>query len=401
MRDSCKEYNVDLAIYISLAYDFIKKYSTPGHKIPISYLLNDKVVSYCLERASTTVTQSMYTNLWIEEIVKTERQLKSISTQETYKNVLLEKTPHLSDAYIIYKTYVNNSYLASFEQDVQEELKKFHSIFQPIFTYILAKNNVYYIPPSFSWTHSKFDEYSSCPILFRDHYILGLLPSSATKNAANILGNKVHDLFEEIVIRYKKSKTKNLVKLLENIQKTQLYKQINEEAPEHLSMLSSFFLQDFQKLAAGADEIYTEETLSAVIGSVKISGILDLLIISGNTAIIIDYKTSKIDNPTYYKKNTAKYTAQLSLYGALLQKVKPEITDVSLCVVYTRGKIESQLKFDGSVLSSRIEETNSIKSAYRLGNYSPNTRHCFLCTHPNCPHRSVQSMWNTDGTRRK
>ena len=166
-------------------------------------------------------------------------------------------------------------------------------------------------------------------------------------------------------------------------------------------MLSSFFLQDFQKLAAGADEIYTEETLSAVIGSVKISGILDLLIISGNTAIIIDYKTSKIDNPTYYKKNTAKYTAQLSLYGALLQKVKPEITDVSLCVVYTRGKIESQLKFDGSVLSSRIEETNSIKSAYRLGNYSPNTRHCFLCTHPNCPHRSVQSMWNTDGTRRK
>jgi RecB family exonuclease len=127
-------------------------------------------------------------------------------------------------------------------------------------------------------------------------------------------------------------------------------------------------------------------------------GTADLILITGNTAHILDYKTSKLD-PKYLPKNNKKYTKQLSLYAKLLMATRPEITNVTATLIYTRGLIQP-LEVNFAIDEERSREIDKIKKDLRSGVLIHNTASCFLCRHPNCKFRGRESIWAADGSRK-
>lgn len=88
-------------------------------------------------------------------------------------------------------------------------------------------------------------------------------------------------------------------------------------------------------------------------GLLRVSGQIDLLLLRGSEAVIIDFKTNKeIKKESYYNRSTKShemmkfplnnlmdtnywhYSVQLSLYAYLLQQIKPEVRIKSLRLIH-------------------------------------------------------------------
>lgn len=399
--DYCIKLNVQPEIYIACAYNYISKYSFKGHKIHLGYFLNAKVVEYCAEHLSFTNEDSLIYKqilseiLILEKSVRTTMTEKKISYDDSFKRLLREKK--FTPIYIAYKKHIGYSLLESVPFDGY--LAQMLSVLQPIFDFVMSKNGLYTTKKIAYWNNSKIEEFSFCPIMFRDRYLLGEFSEAYLTNEATDDGKKVHQIFEDVINRYIKNKNKDFKKIYDRYIEGTYYESIKEQVPVHLPGVRNFFYNYIDTYINKDSIIYTEKKLEALVEpDIIMGGTLDLLVVNGSKAYILDYKTSKVD-PRYFAKNNEKYQKQLSLYSKLLQKTHPEITDIELHVYYTRTSLMVPLEIKNDILDIRIEAIKTIKLKIKLNNFSANRSSCFLCMHPNCESRSKPSMWDTDGKR--
>jgi len=401
--ENCKKYNISIKNYITCVYKYIESFCKPGHKIPVSFFIKQTTIDYCAKNISSIEKSTLYTDIYLDDILLSERLIRSsITSQSEYFDKVKElySKDKISDLFMVYKSYLFSKYLALVPEEKHEQFKKLHKIFSPIFIYITSKNNVYHIPDTFKWSHSKFELYDFCPIMFRDQYILNLIPNHMTTNEANAQGTKVHSVYEDFTHKYIKSKTKSLPKLFSNIKKNNEYIEVAQTMPEHLVLFEDFYTTKLHPIVTKTTQLYPEYSVCRPIQDETFSGILDLLVINGTSAVIFDYKTSKLD-PAWIKKNNAKYSEQLSFYAALIKEQFPEVETVSAHIFYTRGMYYDVPAINVNIISERYAKAKQIRQDYKLGNYTGKAGSCFLCMHPSCPSRKMQSMWLPDGTRRK
>jgi hypothetical protein len=162
-----------------------------------------------------------------------------------------------------------------------------------------------------AWTYSSLEKYLTCP---RQYFHLRVLkdvkdlPSEQT-----IWGEKVHEAFELAV-------------------------KLDTSLPKEMQGWESFL----NKIKAIKGDKFTEIKLAVNKHFAPCDwdnawsrGIVDLLVVSGNTAIVADYKTGK-----------RKLSDQLSLYAAYVFAHYPEVQTVHTAFVWLKDK-----KIDRDVLT--------------------------------------------------
>lgn len=405
LRDNCKEADISLDTYVSCAYSYIMKYHSKGHRLSLGYFLNDKVVEYCGNRVHSTKSSLTLDNI-TEDIMATEKKLRndmselSISYAQSFARQV--KFKHISDIFVAYKKYTASPLVAGLDTPY---LSKLVTILEPYFTYILAKNNIFTPHKILKWNNSKIEDFSFCPIYFKDRYITGELTDSVLGNAATAQGTKIHKIFEDILKKYEKAKVKDLAAVATRYFKSVAYSAIKEELSEHTPFIEKLFLSPatdsiLVELVSTADEILIEHEMNATADGIPFYGTADLILVHGTKATILDYKSSKLD-PKYMPKNNEKYLNQLSLYASLFRVTRPDIESTEAIIIYTRGKIHRFSAVLTGITGTRATQIAEMSHKLSNGMLQPNKSSCFLCRHPSCKMRGRDSIWNSDGSKKE
>lgn len=400
---ACKETKIDPATYISCCYEYISKYSKPNHRLGVGYFLNDKVLEYAMAHVDYSSTQNLCYTMLLDEILSTEKMLREqISESVTYSDAFFSafKKKKLSHLFIAYKKFCNSSVLATLE--LTSYLENYICIMEPFFTFILAKNQIYTPHKIKSWNNSKIEDFKFCPIYFKDRYITNELPESILGNEATRQGTRLHKIFEDILEKYNADKTISLEVVATKYFKSAAFKKLSQDLDVHIPYIKEQFLDSnstLRSLITEKTEILIEHQMEYTFDSLSFYGTSDLILVTDNKATILDYKSSKLD-PKYLSDNNAKYLKQLSLYAQLFKATRPEITDLSATIIYTRGLTHTFTALNESIVQERTATINDISQSLSSGVLKPNTSNCFLCVHPNCKSRKRASIWNEDGTRK-
>ena len=399
---NCKELDISLEAYISCAYKYISKYLTPGHRIGVSYFLNDSVVEYCGTKIKGSTGQGTLNNEIKDDLLSTEKSIRDIILEDciSYDHAFakLLKQKRISPCFLAYKKFCNSPLVSQYASEYFDTLIE---ILEPFFTCILAKNQIFTPYKVKSWNNSKIEDFNFCPIFFKDRYITNILPESILGNASSNAGTKVHAIFEDVLTKYNKNKIKDLAGIANRYFKSDTFTEVEEELKDHIIFVKDMLTNKnslLNKLLTSNSEILIEHTMNAVLNSINFVGTADLIIINGTSAHILDYKSSKLD-PKYLPKNNTKYTKQLSLYAKLLLAERPELTSVQIIILYTRGLIQP-LEINNTIHLERGIDIDSIKNKLKSGMLTPNKMSCFLCRHCDCKHRYRDSIWNEDGSRK-
>jgi len=400
---NCKELDISLEKYLSCAYAYIKKYSTPGHRLGISYFLNDSVIEYCGSMLEKFTSSSLFLEQVKNDILSTEKSIRelmtetSISYEQSFGNML--KNKKISSFFLAYKKFCNSVLVKDYNSEYFMTLV---NILEPFFTYILAKNNVYSPHRIQKWNNSKIEDFSFCSVYFTDRYITNELIEECLGNEATENGTKLHSIFESIFTRYNKNKVKNLKNIALKYFKSTAYLDIKKELPEHMSFIEELFTKDdsiFYSLLDENTQVLVEHTMNANLAGFEFYGTADLIFINNNKAYIFDYKSSKLDEK-YLTKNNDKYNKQISLYAKLLKEEHPELISITGKIIYTRGLLHPFDKLNDNIHIERALDIEKIKKTLKSGILMPNTRNCFLCRHPACKFRTRPSIWAEDGSRK-
>lgn len=398
----CKQANVSVEHYLSAAYDYISKYSTPGHKISISYFLNDKVMEYCASKIGSVSAESLLVNIIKSDILTTEKEIRNMILGDlSYETAFwtLLKRKKISNYFLAYKKFCGSLLVEKYDSDY---FTKLVNILEPFFTFILAKNQIYSAYKIKTWNNSKIEDFSFCPIYFTHRYITNELVDSVLGNEATANGTAVHSVFETIFDRYKSNKVKDIVAIANRFFSSTKFAEIESSISDHVPFIKTFFTSPdsiVHTLLKGNPEILIEQTLRGSEADINFYGTADLILVYGNNALILDYKTSKLDEK-YLDQNNKKYNKQLSLYAKLLQQERPEITHVSAMLIYTRGLLQP-LELKPDILIERSREIATICKSLKSGVLIANTRSCFLCRHPDCKSRARESIWDSNGLKKQ
>lgn len=403
----CEKLNIDPAVYLSCAYSYIEKYHTKGRKLALSYILSDNVASYVSSKIKLVVSSEGLISTKIRnDITNTEKQIRIYSkdTNCSYAEAfnMFYKLGRVSDIFLLYKVYLGYEPLAKMK--LSPNMSSLYSALEPMFIAISSKFGQHSATKGKTWSNSKIETFSFCPVFFRDRYLNDDIPPKYLGNEASETGTKVHSVFEDIINRYNKSKTKNISAIFERYMKSKPFLAVKDDIIEHMPGIISFFTDQNSQLLMNLKpdtRLLTEEQLSLYIDDkdVTFTGIADLIIINGNEAIVVDYKTSKIDSNTWLLKNNDKYHKQLSLYANFIEKTF-NLKVTKLVVVYTRGLIKEFDTINTEIVTERLNDIDKIRLAIKLNNFPINNRSCRLCRHPRCPFRTDESMWDEDGKRK-
>jgi Zn-finger protein len=403
LRENCRLAEIDLDKYVSCAYSYIMKYSTPGHRLSLGYFLNDKVIEYCGDRVASTKSTLLLDQI-SEDILSTEKRIRLDMTEFTlsYERSFGRqvKLKRISDTFVAYKKYTHSPLVDGLETTY---LTKLVEILEPYFIYILAKNCIYTPHNIKSWNNSKIEDFNFCPIYFKDRYITGELTDSVLGNSATSQGTAIHKIFEDILTKVKKAKKLDIEGTAKRHFNSKAYTEIKEELKEHTPFIESLFLKPtdsiLHQLINKDTKILIEHKMTAEMSGFSFYGTADLILINGSHATILDYKSSKLD-PKYLPKNNEKYLKQLSLYAALLCETEKDVKSVDAIIIYTRGLIHKFPKILSDIASLRSIQIREMIHKLSNGMIQSNRSNCFLCRHPNCKSRGRESIWNEQGNRK-
>lgn len=400
---NCKLLDISLEHYVSCAYEYIGKYIKPGHKIYLSYFLNEKVVEYCASKLEGSTGHSLFLEELKDDLLSTEKHIRDLMAEYTidYNAAFgrLLKKKKISPYFLAYKKFCDSPLIESLSDN--DYLHSLVNVLEPFFTYILAKNHIYTPYKIKQWNNSKIEDFNFCPLFFKDRYITNSLCDQNLGNEATSQGTSLHKIFEDILKKYKTSKRKNLKLIAERYFESNAFKEVETVLADHIPFIKELFLDEtshLYKIINKDSQIFIEHTMSAKLTDVTFVGTADLIIVNGTEAHVLDYKSSKLD-PRFLPKNNEKYAKQLSLYSKLFKVEHPEITSITNTIIYTRGLIQP-LDVNEFIHIIRSNDIENIKKVLRSGVLLPNTSSCFLCRHPDCKSRKRESIWAEDGTRR-
>lgn len=401
--ENCNALDIPLEHYVSCAYEYIMKYSQPGHRIGVSYLLNDKVIEYVGSKINGSTGHGLFVEQLRDDILSTEKSIRILMAESaiTYDEAFAKhlKMKKISSYFLAYKKFCNSPLVSLYTSDYFDKLIE---ILEPFFTYILAKNQIYTPYKIKQWNNSKIEDFNFCPIFFRDRYITNVLVDSLLGNSSSGLGTAVHKVFEDVITKYKKNKIKDLPGIAERYFNSKAFTDVKELLVDHSDFIKDMLTNKeslINQLLTPTSEILIEHTMGGKLTSNAFIGTADLIIINGTEAHILDYKSSKLD-PKYLPKNNLKYAKQLSLYTKLLQKERPEITSVTNTVLYTRGLIVD-LPINDAIHLERSVDIDNIKKNLKSGMLIPNRGSCFLCRSPQCSFRKRESIWDENGNKKQ
>lgn len=399
----CHELAIDLEKYVTCFFMYYNKYITSTHKIHLSYLLNAKVVSFCSNNLQNALIDYSLLQTVKNDILYTEKSLRQYATDHNIsydKSFLIAYTgDSLSEVFLLYKHYMNYELIAGSALSKNNEILL--ACLHPFFTYITSRNGVFSDRLLHKWNNSKVEDFKFCPIFFRDRYLTREIDyQNLMYNEASITGSCVHNAFEELINKYNKSKNKNLQKSYERFLTSKTFLYLQETYPEHVPGFKEFFTITLPKLITSDTILLTEHEMNMQYKSYSLYGTADLILINGSTATLLDYKTSKIDNEFWLKKNNDKYANQLSLYVKFIENTVPNVNKVETAyIIYTRGLIHELPILHDNILDTVIDKILSIKQHIKLKSFTANTKSCLLCRHPFCEHRATPSMWDENGER--
>lgn len=400
----CQKLEISPEAYFSIAYSYVQKYVVKGHRLTVGYFLNEKVIEYVANHLEDAIPDSLILEDIKTDILLTEKEIRGyLSEDVSYEKAfgIQLRNKKISDNFIAYKKFCTSSFLSEISSDYLTNLV---AILEPFFTYILAKNHIYTPYKIREWNNSKLEDFSFCPLYFKDRYITNELPETILGNDATRQGTRLHKIFEVILDKYKEAKKKDLKNIAERFFKTKQYEELIQDLDEHKPYIEQMFLckesSILHELINEKTEILTEYGMSSeLVPGTTFYGTADLILVNGTKAYILDYKSSKLD-PRFLDKNNQKYHKQLSLYALLFMSSRPEITSMSAAIIYTRGLTHKYEDINTMIHEERGREIELIKKKLKSGVLEPNERSCFLCRHPNCAWRVRQSIWNTDGSKK-
>lgn len=394
----------DLVRYVSWAYDYISKYSVKGHRLPVSYLLNDKIIEYCAKRSELSANNMIYSCI-MDEVLVTEKECRRICNENSIPYAasirLMLKEGLLPDSFLAFKFY-NNSDICHI-LPTPDKYKELSDILEPIFIYYTAKNGIYNTKSLVKWNNSSIENWFFCPLMFRDQQLLKIIPEKYLKNEASTSGSNVHKICELLIDRYKEKRDKNTIEeVYAKFIKTKAYSNLADliDEKEHLEGIRSFFHTKFKELVTPESEIHQEVLLELPFGEdLLFFGTPDFYIINEDHCYLLDWKTSKLTEK-YIEKNNSKYHKQLSLYANMIMHKHPQVKTVTPMIIYTRGLIVDLKNPLPDILSDRSGEIKYIKKQIQNNMFRANTSSCFLCRNPDCSSRTKESIWKEDGTRK-
>lgn len=212
------------------------------------------------------------------------------------------------------------------------------------------------------WTYSKVKGFATCPKQFYARYIEKSLPFVETE--ATKYGNEVHDAFEH----YFKS-NQPLPAKLQHYQPTMdaLQRKSGEKIAEYAFGLTeelepcNFFAKD-----------------------VWVRGKIDLTIVDGDTARVVDYKTSK----------SSRYADldQLELMSMAVFKHFPDVKHVKAALIFVVAKdmvtAEYSAEDEQALWLKWIKRVRAMEDAYEVGVWNPNPSGLCKawCDVMDCPH---------------
>jgi len=403
LLDYCNQANILIEKYIVCFFKYCDKYLVGGHKVKLSYLLNEKVISYCGNNIKNALIDYTLLETIKNDILYTEKSIRTYAFEHeiTYnKSLLIAYTAgSLSETFLLYKYYMRDE--AFYGVELGQNKKILLTCLEPFFLYITSRNGVFTKDLISQWNNSKLEDFNFCSIFFKDRYLTRDIDfPSLMSNEASTAGTCVHNAFEELISKYNKSKIKDLDKSYKRFLQSKTFLNLQKEYPEHVPGFKEFFTQTLPKLINKNTVIYTEKLMKMEYGEYTLYGTADLILVNGNEAILLDYKTSKIDDAYWLTKNNEKYTKQLSLYAKFIKNTIPGVSEVNdAYIIYTRGLVHKIEELSDNILDDVLSKILKIKQHIKMKSFPANTKNCFLCRHPFCEFRSKPSIWDSEGKR--
>lgn len=402
----CNQMNIEPENYVSCAYDYIGKFVGKGHKIHVSYLLNEKVIEFCSKHVKSCSNDALIFNQVRTNILMIEKQIRNYSKEQniSYTDSLLfhYRTGKVSEIFLLYKVYMGAEPFADIK--LSDTLEKMFILVKPIFIQMTSRYGLYPNNKIQEWNNSKIEAFNFCPIYFRDVYLNEEIPHNYLGNESTRIGTAVHKIFEDVIYKYIKAKVKDFETIYKRHLTCKSFLEVEHLITEHRKGLDDFFLGPnsiIKKYFKPDTQIFIEETMyyTDPATGLKFYGTADLILINGDEAILLDYKTSKIEEQKWIDKNNEKYHKQLSLYAKFI-KERFNVSSVKAIIIYTRGLIHEFPSINEFIVEERTTDIQKIKNTMKMNSFRSNSSSCFLCRHPNCKDRTRESIWDSNGNKK-
>jgi len=225
------------------------------------------------------------------------------------------------------------------------------------------------------FSYSRIDTYNMCPAKYFYSYIIKEPRQFAP---AAVLGNIVHDVFENTL---ENDKELNLEEMQQEYDNLIPNWDPDNKIPQDLIEVGRSIIDEFYDTNHGLPmNIYDKElSFDIVLGSYRIRGFIDRVDMVGDRVTIIDYKTGKWE----VTQKSIHENLQLGIYAMVMDHFFPD-KEIYAELYYLRsGKRKGHLfsKDDIDSVKSRLIE--SMSGIVNDLNYLPtkNTRVCSFCDH--------------------
>ncbi len=239
-----------------------------------------------------------------------------------------------------------------------------------------------------------YSVFKSCPVRYYLTYKLGygdILEQIGTyaKNARSkfinrendepafpepkLLGNVIHKIMEGSRPAVDESEMEEIL--------NELFGSDNlsyEKAGAHIKqMISSLTESEVYKRATAGDNSFNEYSISAKIDDYILFGRIDKLTLSGEKAIILDYKTGNLKSD---KDKIRFYSDQLRFYAYIVGRMHPGVNEFELILMPVKSPDESIIfKLKRQELNQIESEVGEMIKKIRSENFDKNTSHCKFC----------------------
>jgi len=194
---------------------------------------------------------------------------------------------------------------------------------------------------------------------------------------ANIKGSIVHKILEEDVPSNKLDEY--ITEQLNTIQEKLTEEEIENTKKNIFEMVSSYYESDIYRMIKKQKVFYTEYEIYLKQNDFYLYGIIDKLIIDGDSAIIIDYKTDSLQKYSA-KEKLENYKYQLLFYSFLVKKINPKIKNIKSMLLFIQDPSQDASIYITDELLQKFEVgmIEGIKSM-RVEKYNKKKSHCKNC----------------------
>ena len=200
---------------------------------------------------------------------------------------------------------------------------------------------------------------------------------SSSNIPANTKGSIVHKILEEDVPSNKLSE--RIAELLNTIQEKLTDVEIENTKNNILKLVSNYYKSDIYSKLKKHKVFYDEYEIYLKQNDFYLYGIIDKLIIEGDSAIIIDYKTDSLEKYSA-KEKLENYKYQLLFYSFLVKKINPNVKNIkSMLLFIQEPSQDASIEISDEMLEKfEVDMLEGIKSM-RIEKYIKKKSHCKNC----------------------